>query len=71
MKSVMRILKKLFRKVRILGWGLSAQRFRLIARGVVRRLRGDGNIAPIPGLYEFSEGAELERTGWTCVAACE
>jgi hypothetical protein len=65
-------LEKLCRKVRILGWSLSAQRFRFIARGVVRRLRGDGNVAPIPGLHEFSEGwarAELERMGWTCVAA--
>jgi hypothetical protein len=49
-------LEKLCKKVRILGWSLSAQRFRFIARGVVRRLRGDGNVARIPSSAKGGQG---------------
>ena len=44
---------------RRLGWSVTAPRFRRLARGVVRRSRGDravgGTVGSVPGLSEFSE----------------
>ena len=67
-----RTLLSLTERLRSHGWSVTAQRFRFLARGVVRRSHGDGFVEPVPGLHAFSvpwASAELRRLGFNRRAA--
>ena len=37
-----------------LGWALDANRFRSMTRGLVKKMRGDRSVEPVPGIATFS-----------------
>ncbi len=60
-------ISKLCSRLRVLGYPITPERFRYLARGAMRRLHGNSSVTPIPALNEFSVNwatQELARMGW-------